>query len=153
MILSGFIEEDFVNYKKPSMLIGFPNCSFKCGRWCQNYSLKNSKRIKYDENELVERFIKNPFTEAIVFGGLEPFDDFSLMKDLIKKIRGKTDAEIVIYTGYTEQEIEKEIKDIKKITKNVIVKFGRYIPDQESHYDELLGVDLMSKNQYAKQIC
>jgi len=34
--------------------------------------------------------------------------------------------------------------------KNVIVKFGRFIPNQEKHYDEILGVELASPNQYAK---
>jgi hypothetical protein len=34
----------------------------------------------------------------------------------------------------------------------VIVKFGRFIPNQKSHYDEILGVNLVSPNQYAKII-
>ena len=36
--------------------------------------------------------------------------------------------------------------------RNIIVKFGRFIPDQESHYDEVLGVNLASNNQYAKKL-
>ena len=36
--------------------------------------------------------------------------------------------------------------------KNVIVKFGRFIPNQESHYDKILGVNLVSNNQYSKII-
>jgi len=30
MKLKFLIDEDFVNYKEPSMFIGFPNCTFKC---------------------------------------------------------------------------------------------------------------------------
>ena len=30
MILKGLIEEDFCNYKKPTMTLMFPYCSFKC---------------------------------------------------------------------------------------------------------------------------
>lgn len=36
--------------------------------------------------------------------------------------------------------------------KNVIVKFGRFIPNQEPHYDETLWVNLASNNQYARRI-
>ena len=30
MLIKGIIDEDFLNYKKPSMVIAFPHCSFKC---------------------------------------------------------------------------------------------------------------------------
>ena len=36
--------------------------------------------------------------------------------------------------------------------KNIIIKYGRYIPDQEPHYDEVLGVNLASDNQYAERL-
>ena len=31
MILKGIIDEDFVNYKVPCMVLEFPYCDFKCG--------------------------------------------------------------------------------------------------------------------------
>jgi hypothetical protein len=34
---------------------------------------------------------------------------------------------------------------------NIIVKFGRYRPNQEPHFDKVLGVELASDNQYAKE--
>jgi hypothetical protein len=37
--------------------------------------------------------------------------------------------------------------------KNIIIKYGRYIPNQTPHYDEVLGVYLASDNQYAVRIC
>ena len=33
----------------------------------------------------------------------------------------------------------------------VIVKYGRFRPNQEPHYDEVLGIKLASINQYAKE--
>lgn len=36
--------------------------------------------------------------------------------------------------------------------KNIIVKFGRFIPNQHPHYDEVLGINLASDNQYAEKI-
>lgn len=32
--LKGLVEEDFINYKKPSMFLIFPYCSFKCDEEC-----------------------------------------------------------------------------------------------------------------------
>ena len=35
---------------------------------------------------------------------------------------------------------------------NIIIKFGRYIPNQQSHFDIVLGVNLASDNQYAERL-
>ena len=153
MLIKGIIFEDFVNYKEPSLTIEFPFCSFKCGKSiCQNNSLANIpvKNVLYDD--LVRYYMENPITKAIVFQGLEPFDSRSAMYELIKTFREYTKDTIVIYTGYTEEEIAEDIEKLKKY-KNIIIKFGRFVPDLPSHFDEVLGVNLASSNQYAKQIC
>ena len=61
---------------------------------------------------------------------------------------------VVIYTGYTKEECDSNgwLKKLREY-KNVIVKFGRYIPKQATHYDKTLGVYLASDNQYAEVIC
>ena len=38
------------------------------------------------------------------------------------------------------------------ITYGIIIKYGRFIPNQQKHYDEILGVYLASDNQYAEKI-
>ena len=48
-------------------------------------------------------------------------------------------------------EILSKIEDLLKFS-NIIIKFGRYIPGQKPHYDEILGVNLASDNQYAEVI-
>jgi hypothetical protein len=35
---------------------------------------------------------------------------------------------------------------------NIIIKYGRFIPNHQPHYDEILGVKLASDNQYAERI-
>lgn len=163
MIIKGLIEEDFVNYKKPSMFIIFSKCSFKCDKEagctvCQNSTLANEPNINISVFNIVEKYINNPITQAIVFGGLEPFDSSENLSFLIEVLRDKTQDDIVIYTGYTEEElengntIEHRIYQHIKQYPNIIVKFGRFIPNQESHYDEVLGVKLASPNQYAKKV-
>lgn len=156
MIIKQLIDEDFVNYKVPSMFIAFPRCTFKCEkecgkRVCQNGVLATSPNINIDMDEIIERYMSNFITEAIVIAGLEPFDSFDQLFDFISKLRCRTDDDIIIYTGYYKEEISEQINQIKYMD-NIIIKFGRYIPDQQPHYDEVLGVYLASDNQYAERI-
>lgn len=158
MIIKGILDEDFVNYKEPSMFIAFPNCTFKCEkdcgqRVCQNSTLASAPTISISENDVIKRYINNSITSAIVLGGLEPFDSFPEVANFIRTLRLKyrCNDDIVIYTGYTEDEIREDIEALS-VYKNIIIKFGRFIPNQKSHYDKLLGVVLASNNQFAKKI-
>lgn len=150
MLIKGIIDEDFVNYKKPSMFINTSSCSFKCDKECgkpvcQNSELAKAPTIDIDCEEVIERYLSNPITEAVVFGGLESFDTFEELYNFIKIFREKSDDDIVIYTGYYPNEISLYLNKLK-IFKNIIIKFGRFIPDRPHKYDELLGVFLASDN-------
>lgn len=156
MIIKAFVDEDFVNYKKASMFIGFPSCSWKCEkecgkRVCQNGTLATSTNIEVDVRSIVSRYVDNDITSAIVCGGLEPFDSWQDLYRLITCLRMKTDDDIVIYTGYYKEEIQEYI-DKLMFFDNIIIKYGRYIPGYEKHYDDVLGVYLASDNQYAEKI-
>ena len=176
MVIKGLIDEDFINYKKPSMVIEMPYCNFKCDKEygqqiCQNSELAQAPNIEISTVKLIERYINNPITKAVVFQGLEPFDSYPEVWDFIYTLRTfyNCDDDIVIYTGYNEDEkifIDKcfEVSD-KKLNllehlsryKNIIIKFGRYNPKKgikykPLKYDEVLGVELASRNQYAKKI-
>ena len=149
----GIITEDFVNYKKPSMIIEFPRCSFKCGAdKCQNYKLIKERVLSVDEEELIRKYYyENHLTGAILFQGLEPFDSWVDLCKLMRAIRKYTDDEVVIWTGYEHSEISDYIKYLQKFP-NIIVKFGRYRPELPQRYDDILGVTLASDNQYAIRI-
>ena len=58
----------------------------------------------------------------------------------------------VIYTGYNENEILNQIDRLKKF-ENIILKIGRYRPNNKSHYDDILGINLVSDNQKGVIIC
>lgn len=158
MWLKGITDEDFVNYKVPSMFIATATCSFKCDKECgrqicQNSELAKEEDIHTGDDYLIKRYLKNPISKAIVFGGLEPFDQWEELFTFLQKLRlqyGNTDP-VVIYTGYTEEELDGQIRFLMSMP-NIIVKFGRFIPDQQPHLDPILGVNLASDNQYAKQI-
>lgn len=156
MLVKDIVDTDFVNYKKPSMFIIFPFCSFKCDKengnqYCQNWSLTKQPNIDINHTDLIQRYLNNPLSESIVCGGLEPFDSWTDLFSLVCDFRKISQDNIVIYTGHTEEEIADKIEDLK-LYQNIIIKFGRYRPNQKPHRDELLGIDLASDNQYAKRI-
>lgn len=156
MIIKQLLDEDFVNYKKPSMFIGFPFCSWKCDRECgmqvcQNGALAISPIKNIDFKTIVNRYINNPITSSVVCGGLEPFDTWDDLYRLVTYLRASTQDDIVIYTGYYKEEIEVYIDELK-VFPNIIIKFGRYILGCEKHYDDVLGIYLASDNQYAERI-
>lgn len=152
MKIKGLITEDFVNYKKASMTIIFPYCTFKCGKdYCQNSSLAKTPIIEISIDDLVNKYINNTITEAVVMQGLEPFDSWNDLKEFVQKLREYNNDDIVIYTGYNKDEVSKYIKELS-VYPNIIIKFGRYIPNQDGHYDDVLGVYLISNNQYAERI-
>ena len=171
MIVKEIRDEDFTSYKKPSMVIGFPSCTFKCERecgqkMCQNSTLATAPNIEMEYSYIVNRYLKNPITKAIIMAGLEPFDRVINLVELINCFRKNTDDDIIIYTGYTEEEVKNMQYTIQyswgkqsygyldEIIKhpNIIIKYGRFRPNEESHYDSVLGIKLASANQYAKRI-
>ena len=152
MVLIGITDEDFVNYCKPALYLAFPYCTFKCGKNnCQNKELEDANKIDVPIEAIIERYLQNPITSAIVCAGLEPLMSWKELKDFIYQVRLKTNDDIVIYTGYEEEENPDVIEFLSGFP-NIIVKFGRYIPNQEPHLDPILGVKLASSNQYAKRI-
>ena len=156
MKIKGLNECDFVNYKKTSMYIIFPFCTLKCDKengcnYCQNSPIMREPDIDISVESLANRYISNPLSHAIVCAGLEPFDTFDDLLELVKELRKVTEDDIVIYTGFNKDEITEECKSLSAY-KNIIIKFGRYRPNQEKHFDEVLGVYLASDNQYAEKI-
>lgn len=156
MKIKGIVMEDFSNYKLPSMFIIFPVCDWKCDRECekrvcQNGSLAKAPIKNVDVDVLIEKYLSNPISKAVVCGGLEPMDSWLDLLLFIEKFREKSQDDIVIFTGYNKEEITDKVNILKQ-HKNIIMKFGRFVPNQGKHYDGVLGVYLASDNQYAEVI-
>lgn len=161
MFVKNIIDEDFINYKKPCMFISTCFCDWKCCKEadipttvCQNYNINSDDNISVKISDIYKRYISNPISKAIVIGGLEPLKQSDDLLDLIQYFRQKKCFDdIVIYTGYNENEISDFILSIKEHFTNIYIKFGRFVPDQQIHYDEILGVNLSSDNQRGAKIC
>ena len=111
-------DEDFVNFKKACMFIGTISCTFKCCTdakipctVCQNFPWSSNPIINVDDDSICQRYFSNPITEGIVFGGLEPMDQFDEVYNLIHKFRidYKCNDPVIIYTGYYKDEIIEKI--------------------------------------------
>ena len=172
MIIKGLRDEDFLQYKLPSMFIAFPSCTFKCEKecnckgMCQNSTLAKAPSIELSAKDIIDRYNTNPISKALVLGGLEPFDSFQAVLELLAEYRKVTNEPFIIYTGYRKDEIKSmtycthwshgkvEYSYLEQLMHypNIILKFGRYVPNQTPHYDEVLGVELASDNQYAEKI-
>lgn len=157
LILKALVDEDYSNYRECAMFIGFPHCTFKCETeckrkgMCQNSSLATAESITIDSAAVIQRYLQNPLSHAIVIGGLEPFDDYDMLYEFVAEARNLTHDPIIIFTGYNKTEIAKEVFELSCYD-NIIVKFGRFIPNQLKRHDAVLGVELASLNQYAERI-
>ena len=154
------VDEDFTNYKKASMFIGTISCGGKCCieagiplSVCQNDGWRSCAPITVSDRVLCQRYLNNPVTSAIVFGGLEPMEQFDELCAFLSVRRNEFSCgdDVVIYTGYNADEIPQQLETLREYG-NIIVKFGRYRPNEEPHLDDVLGVRLASDNQYAQQI-
>ena len=156
MKIRGYIDTVFQDYKKISSMICAPYCNWKCCKECgedicQNLPLVQQPIVDIDNNVLIKRYMENSLSSALIIAGLEPFDNFEDLLSFIKDFRQQSQDEIIIFTGFYEYEIAEELERLKKYSK-IIVKFGRFIPNDEKIFDEILGIELASKNQYAKII-
>lgn len=158
MLVKKIIYEEFTDYKVPHMFIATARCTFKCDRLngckvCQNAELVKAPDKIIDIDKIIQKYLSNNLTHAIVFGGLDPIDTFEDLILFIDRLRTryKCNDTIVIYTGYDKEEIPKEIKYLSTYN-NIIIKFGKYLMNRSPKYDEVLGVTLASDNQYAEQI-
>lgn len=153
------VDERLSDYRLPTLMIAVLSCDWKCAReagfsasLCQNHNLEGTEPLVISPQEIFEVYSHNPITQGILFGGLEPFLQFDEMMDVIRYFRANgCNDPIIIYTGYTEEELADEIDYLSQWS-SIIVKFGRFIPNQAPHFDPVLGVSLVSDNQYAKVI-
>jgi organic radical activating enzyme len=159
MLIKDIVDENFSDYKKPSMYIATCFCTFKCCieqelpvTICQNQPIAQQSNIDISTDAIFRRYISNSISQAIVVAGLEPMLQFEEIYALIGYFRkNNCDDEFIIYTGYYPNEIKNEIEKLKDYN-NIIIKYGRYIPNSKSKYDYVLGINLISDNQYAVKI-
>lgn len=159
MLVKDIIDVVFQDYQKASMFIATCYCDFKCCTEqglpvsiCQNCNIVEQPNVEIDYSQIFDLYMLTDISEAIVIGGFEPMLQFDDIYNLIEYFRDNgIDDDFVIYTGYYPNEVQDKITKLQQF-KNIIIKFGRYIPNIDSRFDEVLGVTLISNNQFAERI-
>lgn len=153
MLIKGITDEVFSDYSKISMLIAVPKCTTRC--WerlnlsptiCQNHHLHKEPNLNISNKDIIDKYIKNPLTKAVVFGGMDSWDSLDEVIEFIKEFRQVSEDDCVLYTGKELDIIEKDFDRLKEF-KNIYVKYGHYNPTLEPIVDDLTGVKLASSNQ------
>lgn len=156
----GIIPQDFVNTSSCTFTIESGiSCTFKCNKEshcniCQNFALNKQEPIETTVNRLIDLYISQDLSHSITFQGLEPLDNLKQLLWFIYYFRQIREDPIYIWTGYEKDECEDLIYLIKEKMhwENIIIKFGRFKPNEPHHIDPILGVELASTNQYAEKI-
>lgn len=135
------------------MLIATHSCCFKCLKEqnlpisiCQNSHLLESQIKESSIEELINTYDKNILQESVVFAGLEPMLQFKEVYNFIEIFRKNHNDDIVIFTGYYEQEIQEEINLLKEFS-NIYLKVGRFLFNDKPIYDNIGKITLASSNQ------
>lgn len=143
-------KEVYNDFKEVGILLASPVCYNNCKN-CQNEHLKNKKPVVYCVEELINEIKNNKFVKSVIFGGLDCFDSFDETFNFISKFRKVSKEDVVLYTGKTEDCLHEKLKLLKQF-ENIYVKFGEYIENSNSIFDEVGGIWLSSSNQYFKKI-
>lgn len=164
--------DNITDYKKTSLFLVFPYCSGKCGDKCQNKHLRTMSKTKYKNRDIIKLYQSLDTHEAVVCGGLEPFDSFDELLQLMRDFSYQDkNVDFVIYTGYDYANnpgypYTKENSSAYFYAKdafnmlikywpmgtnkgNLIIKFGPYDENRinKSWHSNVLGVDLATDNQ------
>lgn len=154
------IAQDFVNNAICTFTIESGiSCTFKCDKenncqMCHNFALTKQQPIETSINRLIELYDSQELSHSVTFQGLEPLDNLKQLLWFIYYFRQTHDDFIYIWTGYDKNECKDLIYLIKEKMqwKNIVIKFGRYRPNDTPHLDPILGINLSSSNQYAEVI-
>lgn len=154
------IENDIINNCKFTFNISSGiHCTFKCckecgSNVCQNSELTKRSIVHSDIDTIINKYLSQNISKCITFQGLEPLDNLKQLLWFIYYFRKISNDDIIIWTGYTKKECDDLLHLITSKMKwsNIIIKFGRFVPNQKPHYDEVLGIELISDNQFAERI-
>lgn len=123
-------------------------CSINCNK-CQNQWMKELPTKQLGVHSLVKVVEANPYNQGIILGGLEWTDQPEELVAILEAFSATT-LQVMLYTGYTEEECYQIRPEI--FSYNIWVKFGQYIHTAEDSNNVQNGVKLASKNQFIKYL-
>ncbi len=102
-------------------------CCFDC-EGCLAENTKNGAYTEMSVAELAERILSCD-VEGITISGGEPFLQAEALSELIVKIRRVRDTGVIIYSGFTQEELQENTACRKLLNMTDILIDGRYIKE------------------------
>lgn len=102
---------------------------------CEGCLAENTKNGIYEEVEidlLAQRIAKSP-CEGITISGGEPFLQANALFNLIKKIKEQRDIGVIIYSGFTLDELKQDDEMSLLLTEIDILIDGKYIKELDDN--------------------
>lgn len=100
-------------------------CCFDC-EGCLAHNTKFGEYTELKINELCEMILASD-TEGITISGGEPFMQAEELSLLIKKLREKRNIGVIVYSGFTHEELELKTKYADLLNEIDILIDGRYV--------------------------
>lgn len=124
--INSISNESYVNGPGKRCVIWLQGCSLKCAG-CFNPSLHPFKKTrKYEATELAA-YLSSLDCEGITISGGEPLDQSKALYELIMSFKSLCNKNILLFTGYTLEEIKISPQKIKTIMEADAVISGRYV--------------------------
>ncbi len=147
MKISGIIEESIVDGPGIRFVIFFQGCTHNCYK-CHNpetHDINKGKEMSVDE--IINKIKNVPLTDGVTLSGGDPLMQIDDCLELCKKIKKELNLNIIVYTGYTYEQIIKMTKPQYKELFNYI----DYLIDGPFIYD-LLDLSLKYKGSSNQRI-
>ena len=114
--ISGIMSESIVDGPGMRFAIFTQGCPHHCPS-CHNPQTHDfNGGYDIDTDELYERIIADDILQGVTFSGGEPMCQPKPLLELAKKIKSNTDLSIVIYSGYTLEQLKaKNDSDINEL--------------------------------------
>lgn len=132
--VGGFLEASTVDGPGIRQVLFISGCSFGCHD-CHNPELQNfNSGKKMSLTEVENLFNINKSTRMITFSGGEPMEQAGALAELARNLKKKGIEEIIIYSGYTLEEIMNENDKYKLdlLRQCDLLIDGRYIAEKKS---------------------
>lgn len=130
--VAGFIKESIVDGPGIRFAIFCQGCPHDC-KGCHNpdtHSFNGGKIFSVED--IINAIDENPLLQGVTFSGGEPLCQVKPFLNLAKKIK-KRNLHLLIYTGYTIEELEErmknepELEDLLRMTDHLVE--GRFVQD------------------------
>lgn len=143
--IAGVVNDSIVDGEGLRFTIFTQGCMHDC-KGCHNpktHPLNGGHEA--DTDELFERIKKNGLLSGVTFSGGEPMLQVKPLLDLARRIKAETDLNIIIYSGYTHEELlEFKNDDINELLSHCYQLIdGRFVEEEKDLTLDFRG----SKNQ------